>query len=146
MTNIILFICCALGGFFCGLYLKKRVTQKNALFVDLVKYTVALQLNVSGKQLEMGEFNAKFCDSCSEVFKDALQQKYPALSASQKNAVQEFFANLDCASGDALMKHLALFQKQFESISSETATEAKKSSLYLKLGLLLGAMLGILFL
>ena len=146
MTNIILFICCALGGFFCGLYLKKRVTQKNALFADLVKYTVSLQMNVGGKQLEMGEFNAEFCTHCSEVFKDALQQKFPALSASQKNAVQDFFAHLDCASGDALINHLAYYQKQFESISSETASEAKKSSLYTKLGLLLGVMLGILFL
>lgn len=147
MTNIILFICCVLGGFLCGMYLKKRVMQKNALFSDLVKYTVALQLNVAGKQLEISDFNNKFCETSSSVFQEALQEKkYPSLTAAHKNLLQDFFSNLDCASGSALMEHLAFYQKQFESCLKETDDAAKKSSLYIKLGLLLGVMVGILFL
>ncbi len=147
MTNIILFICCVLGGFLCGVYLKKRVMQKYALFSDLVKYTAALQLNVTGKQLEISDFNSKFCESSNLVFKEVLQEnKYPSLSSTQKNTVQDFFSNLNCASGSALMEHLVFYQKQFEACLQETDGEAKKSSLYVKLGLLLGVMIGILFL
>lgn len=147
MIRIIAFICCVLGGFTFGLYLKKRTVQKNNLYSDLVRYCVALQLNVTGKQLELGTFNADFSQSCSAPFCEAMQQKnYSYCSALQKKSLTDFFDNLDCVGGSALLEHLKFFQKQFETDLAESSYAAKKSSLYVKLGLLLGVMVGILFL
>lgn len=147
MIRIIAFVCCVVGGFAFGLHLKKRAVQKNNLYADLVRYCVALQLNVCGKQLELGTFNADFCQSCSAPFCEALQQKtYCYCSALQKKGLSDFFANLDCVGGGALLEHLKFFQKQFETDLSEASASAKKASIYVKLGLLLGVMAGILFL
>lgn len=130
-----------------GVYLKKRAVKKSELFSDIVRYCSALQLNVTGKQLELAAFDAEFAKNCSAPFCEALTQKnYSYCSALQKKRLDDFFSNLDCVGGDALLEHLRFFQKQFEADFSESAAAAKKASLYVKLGLLLGVMVGILFL
>lgn len=147
MTNIIAFLCCVSGGMLVGLHFRKRALQKNQFYSDLVRYISALQLNVTGRQTELAVFNADFVQRASQVFAEASKnRRYPFCSASQKKDLDDFFGNLDCVGSGALLEHLNFFRKQFEPVLAECAAEAKKSSLYVKLGLLLGAMAGILFL
>lgn len=147
MTRIILLICCILCGFLIGRYLQKQVQAKNQMYLDLLKYIAALKLNVNGRQVELERFNADFCVNCSGAFCSVLQQiKYPHLKADKRKTVQDFFANLNCASGNQLLQHLEFYEAQLRPDAEQCAQAAAKSSVYVKIGILLGAMVGILFL
>ena len=147
MTDIILLLCTTLAGFLLGLYLQKRVARQTEMWNDLARYITSLKLNVTGRQKELADFNAEFLSGCGATFSDCLvKQKYPKVSAQQKKRLDDFFASLDCAGSEQLLQNLDYYAKQFESDVKDSGDALKKSSIYLKLGLLLGAMLGILFL
>lgn len=147
MTDIILFLCTTLAGFLLGLYLQRRVARTNEMYCDLSRYISALKLNVTGRQRELADFNAEFAAACGAVFKDCLiGKKFPRFNAQQKKRLEEFFDNLDCSGSEQLLQNLDFYAKQFEPDMHASADALKKSSVYVKLGLLLGAMVGILFL
>lgn len=147
MTGIIIFICTTLCGFLCGKFIQKGVLQRQQLFSDVVRYVALLKINVQGKQKELRQFNAEFAQNCSQVFADYLSEsKLPRMNALQKKLVADFFGNLDCISGNELLQHMEMFETQFADCLKDCDAEAKKSSVYVKTGLLLGAMAGILFL
>lgn len=147
MIGAILFVCSVLCGFLAGRYFQKKSLRRNDLLSDVSKYLSALKLNVTGKQLELKKFNEGFLESCSKTFCEFLtEKKFPALNALQKKRIEDCFSNLDCVSGEQLLQHLDFYAKQFEADVKDCAEAAKKSSVYVKLGLLLGAMAGILFL
>ena len=81
------------------------------------------------------------------MFADYLSEsKLPQMNALQKKLMADFFGNLDCVSGNELLQHMEMFETQFADCLKDCDAEAKKSSVYVKTGLLLGAMAGILFL
>lgn len=147
MLDIILLLCTTAAGFLVGLYLQKRVARHNEMWNDLTRYISALKLNVTGRQRELADFNAEFVSTCGATFRDCLNsKKYPKLNAQQKKRIEDFFANLDCAGSEQLLQNLDYYAKQFEGDLKDSAEAVKKSSVYVKLGILLGAMIGILFL
>lgn len=147
MTDIIIVLCCILAGFLVGLFLKKTATKRRDIFFDAVKYSSALRLNVVGRQQEMQLFNAAFTQNCSEAFAVYLtESKLPPFFPKRQTALlAEFFGNLDCVSGEQLLSHLSFYQPQLDDSLKEFEAAAKKSTVYVKLGLLVGAMVGILF-
>ena len=95
----------------------------------------------------LADFNAEFSANCSETFKECLlAKKYPKLKGQQTKRLTEFFASLDCVGSEQLLQNLDFYAKQFEGDLKDSAEAVKKSSIYVKLGILLGAMVGILFL
>ena len=147
MIDIILFLCTTLAGFFLGLYLQRRVTRLNDMWNDLSRYISTLKLNVTGRQCELANFNAEFVGSCSATFRECLvEKKFPKLNAQRKKRLEDFFAALDCTGSEQLLQNLDFYAKQFEPDLKESNEAVKKSSMYVKLGILLGAMVGILFL
>ena len=145
MLDIIILIACALCGFACGKYLEKRIRCKGGFYSDLQRYVTLLKLNVEGKQVELSDFDDEFCKSCSEVFCQYLQNnKFKcALSASQKSNVNEFFANIGCVSSEELIKHIDYYKAVFDADAKKVSEEVTKASIYTKLGILLGVMVGI---
>ncbi len=130
-----------------GKYFQKRVKNRSDLYADVSRYIAELKLNVTGKQTEISKFNEEFLQRCSKAFSEFFsEQKSFALSTAGKKQLQKFFADLDCISGEQLLQHLNFYEKQFEVQVKDSVDELKKSSMYVKLGLLLGAMIGILFL
>ena len=147
MTHIIILLCCILCGFLVGRFLQKQVIVRNQMYLDLQKYFSALKLNVGGRQLELNKFNSDFSATCSGAFCAVLQHnKYPHMKAHKRKTVQDFFANLNCASSSQLLQHLEFYEAQIRPDAEQSTEDAKKSSVYVKIGILLGAMVGILFL
>ncbi len=147
MINIILLLCCIFVGFLLGIVARKQVVARAELFADAVKYVGLFKLNVGGKRLEVAQFNARFLSDCSESFGRYLEKRESCrMSAQHKKHLQEFFDNLDCTSGEAVIQHLDFYEKIFREDWDACRASATKSSLYVKLGLLIGAMIGILFL
>lgn len=148
MTNIILLIACILCGYACGKYVEKRVKRKGEFFADLYRYAASLKANVDGRRVELDKFNDEFTSGCSSVFRSYLVEGKIkcSLSAVQKSNITNFFRNLSCASSKELTEHLEYFSTQFESESKVIfENEVSKASVYVKLGILLGAMIGIVF-
>lgn len=147
MLDIIIIICCVLGGFALGKFLENKVGEKGKFYKDLTRYVAALKENVSGRQLEIAKFNDEFAKSCSKPFANYLQTSKLnlTLKKSQKENITFFFDNLDCASSQALIQHLDYQGKILIDDGKEVLDkEVVKASIYSKLGMLLGAMLGIL--
>lgn len=146
MTNIILLIACSLCGYACGKYLENRIKRKGEFLSDLNRYVTLLKVNVEGKQLELSEFNAQFGSSCSEIFKEYLLdgKLKCTLSKLQRESVEMFFSNLSRSSSQELTKHLEYYGAVFESMDKQfTQKEIAGASMYVKLGILLGVMIGI---
>ena len=147
MTDILIVICCILGGFALGKFIEKQICIKGKFYQDLNKYVALLKDNVNGRQLELAKFNEEFVKRSGTVFAEFLENGKLKLhlSKSQKNNVSAFFDNLDCASSQALIEHIN-FHSGLLSDDAKTVleNEVAKSSIYGKLGMLLGAMLGIL--
>ena len=146
MIDIIILIACALCGFACGKYLERRVKRKGEFYNDLNRYLTLFKVNVEGRQVELSTFNSEFVANCSNTFREYLQngKLKCSLSAMQKSDVTNFFDNLNCVSSQELTKHIeyygALFSAEGKQVSEK---EVAKASIYARLGILLGVMVGI---
>ena len=146
MINIIILIACTLCGFACGKYLEKRVKRKGEFYNDLARYVMLLKINVEGRKLEIGKFNEEFSAQCSQTFSDYLfEGKIKcSLNAIQKGNLTKFFANLSCGSSDELSKHIDYYSVLINADAKQVIDgEVAKASVYVKLGILFGMMVGI---
>ena len=145
MLDIIILITCALCGFVCGKYLEKRVRRKGEFYSDLQRYITLLKVNVEGKQVELDAFNEEFCNGCSDAFRHYVYEGKVkcAFSRSQKSNVAAFFDNIGCVSSQELIRHIDYYKAVFEADAKKITDEVNKASIYSKLGILLGVMVGI---
>lgn len=148
MIDIIIIICSVLGGFALGKFFEKKIVAKGKFYRDLLRYVATLKENVSGRQLELRKFNEEFAKTCGKPFAEyVLTGKLSLrLSKAQQSNVSALFNNLDCASSQELLQHLEYQGGILADEGKEVCdNEVSKASIYSKLGMLLGAMLGILF-
>ena len=146
MIDIIILIACTLCGFACGKYLEKRIKRKGEFYGDLTRSVMLLKINVDGRKLELARFNEEFVEQCSPQFAGYLSDGKIrcGLSAVQKNNVTKFFDNLSCASSDELSKHIEYYTGLLNADAKQvTEGEVAKVSIYVKLGVLFGLMVGI---
>ena len=146
MSNIIILIACTLCGFACGKYIEKRIKRKGEFYNDLTRYVMLLKINVEGRKLEISRFNEEFSSQCSAIFADyLLDGKIKcSLNAMQKGNVTKFFDNLSCASSEELDKHIEYYSAVLGSDAKQVNEgEVAKASVYVKLGVLFGMMVGI---
>ena len=146
MLDILILIACTLCGFACGKYIEKRIKRKGEFFADLTRYVMLLKINVDGRKLELQQFNEEFSAQCSQIFADFLRDGKIrcSLSAMQKSNVTKFFDNLSCASSDELDKHIEYYSAILNSDAKQVAEgKVAKASVYVKLGVLFGIMVGI---
>ncbi len=147
MIDIVVLIACTLCGYLCGKYIEKRILDKNNFYQDLRKYISLLKENVAGKQLELDKFNRNFSENCSKVFAEYLNDNKLKckVGAAQRKNLEEFFGNLVCVSSEQLSNHIEFFEKVLsEDIKFVKEQEVAKSSVYSKVGALIGAIVGIL--
>lgn len=147
MINIICVVCCILTGFAVGKFIEKTVGDKDKFYNDLMLYISELKENVSGRQLELAKFNQEFAKKSSRYFSDFIESGRICvkLSKVQKRNILTFFENLDCSSSQVLIEHINHCSAVLADDAKYVAqNEIAKASIYSKLGMLLGAMLGIL--
>ncbi|MCM1534002.1 MAG: hypothetical protein NC099_05045 [Corallococcus sp.] len=146
MTDIILFVACALLGYAVGKYFEKRVKEKGDFYSDLKRYVALFRENIVGRQVELNKFNEEFCSACSDGFAAyiACGKIKCRLTTAQRNNLSAFFDNLDCVSSQQLGNHLDYsFKILSDDCNAVLSNEVAKSNVYGKLGLLFGAMVGI---
>ncbi len=147
MSNIILLICCISVGFLVGNVFRKQCVWEADLFGDAVKYVATLKLNVAGRRVELAQFNQEFLLEASDAFRCYMQGASKVhLSSERKKHLQNFFTNVDCASAEQLLQHLDFYHEIFLADFEVCRQRKKTSAVYVKLGLLCGAMVGVLFL
>ena len=147
MINIIILIACTLCGFALGKYIERRVKHKGEFYNDLVRYLTLLKINVEGRKLELPDFNADFAKQCSSNFAEFMRtgKLKCSLNSLQKSNLNKFFDNLSCASSSELYKHIEYCVGVIGNDAKQIENEVAKASVYVKLGLLLGLMVGIVF-
>ena len=147
MTDIILLICCILAGYALGKFFERKASEKGRFYRDLTSYITLLKDNVNGRQLELKNFNDEFTQNCGGAFANYLLNNRikVRMTKSQKNNLTQFYDNLDCVSSKALVEHLDYYGRILSDDAQDVMkNEVAKASVYAKLGMLLGAMLGIL--
>ena len=145
MFGIIILLACTLCGFACGKYLEKRTRRKGMFYSDLQRYITLLRSNIEGKQVELCVFNEEFCKNSSETFRQYIDEGKVkcSLTSLQKSNVEGFFNNLGCVNSQELLRHIDYYKVVFESDAKKISEEVSKASIYAKLGILLGVMVGI---
>ena len=146
MLDIIILIACTLCGFACGKYLEKRVKRKGEFYDDLTRYVMLLKINVEGRRLEISSFNDEFYSQCSPIFADFLRDGKIrcSLNAMQKGNVSRFYDTLSFSSSEELSKHIEYYGALINADAKQVADgEVAKASVYVKLGILFGMMVGI---
>ena len=145
MIDIIILIACVLCGFICGKCMENRIKRKGEFYADLQRYITLLRVNVEGKQKELSAFNDEFSKNCSQSFSQYIQSDklIRALSSSQKSNVMAFYDNIGGVSSQELIRHIDYYKAVFESDAKKISEEVAKASIYTKLGILLGVMVGI---
>lgn len=149
MLNIIIILACSISGFCIGKYFQGRIAKRGDFYKDLRRYLETLRLNVTTRQVEIGDFNNNFVTCCSNTFSSYIVNKeyQVKVSSSEKTEVENFFSSINCVSSVELLKNIDYYTKIFDSkYNGEILLEIKKASLYPKLGILCGVMIGILFL
>ena len=148
MTNIILLLACSLCGFAIGKYLEKRIKRKGEFYSDLTRYVALMRINIKGRKVELSHFNTEFCSASGKIFADyiACGELKCSLKQSQKSNVVRFFENLSCTTSEELEKHIEYYAEIFAADSKEITKDIASASIYSKLGLLLGMIVGILLL
>lgn len=148
MTDILIIICCTLIGYALGKYVERKICDKGKFYQDLTSYIMLLKDNVSGRQLELSSFNTEYSKNSGKIFSEYLLNSNLKvnLNKSQKENLTAFFNNLDCVSSKALVEHIEYYGKILNDDSQAVLqNEVAKRAIYSKLGMLLGAMVGILF-
>lgn len=146
MIDIIIVVCCILGGFAIGKFFENRASSKSKFYMDLVRYMSALNENIVGRQLEIAQFDQQFALNCSKEFGEYLINGQLKLNIAkpQRDNIETFFENLSCSGSKSLSNHIAFYSKIFVNDANEIQSELSKAAIYGKLGMLLGAMIGIL--
>lgn len=146
MTNIIILICTILAGFLVGRHFANIQMQRGQFFGDLTKYIILLKANISSRRDELDTFNKDFSQSSSEVFRNyLLGGSNPSfLTKKQRALVDAFFASLSNTTSVQLLNNLDYYQKLIELENSTVEKDARNGVVSVKLGVLLGVMVGIL--
>ncbi len=146
MTNIIILFCTILAGFLIGKHFEKREAKKGLFFCDLKKYVALLKTNVSGRRLELSVFNDEFAKSSSLVFAVYLTDKQlpSCLNKNQKQLVQSFFDSLSAVTSSQLIANLDYYEQLISAEFSSISAKVNNRQICVKLGVLIGVMVGIL--
>ncbi len=148
MTDILLLICCIFVGLLLGLFLQRRERERSEFVKDLSNYVDLLRLNLDTKRRPIKEINKEFGEKCGKAFRAYLTDPTANIPTDKqlRADVVAFTQGLSCGSSAELAKHLDYYGKMFAELADKAEKEGKsKSGLFVKLGLLLGAMVGILF-
>lgn len=146
MIDIVIIITTSICGFFVGKFLSKRSAQKKIFYADMLRYIDQFAFNVKNTQKELGAFDEEFSRDCSEAFCTYIKEGKCAsgISKSSKTVLADFRKDLNCISSEELLKRLEYYKGIFSAEFNAVCDEYKKSSIYSKLGILLGVMAGIL--
>ena len=147
MTDIIVLICCILGGFFVGRYTQSVINAKNQFYLDTLKYIENLQINIKTKQIGISSFNQEYSKICTSEFKAFLLDNKIEVRlsrAERKNILSLTNTMLDTSS-DTLFSNLSFVSKLInDDYQLFYNSKFLKSKVYDKIGLLVGAIVGIL--
>ena len=145
MTDIVVILACSLCGFAIGKFLERLICGKAAFFSDVNRYLTLFVVNIDGRQLEIDAFNKDFKTSCGSAFAEYLDggKMRLKLSQSEKKELKSFFDDLSAVSSQDLKKQIECHKAFFAVREKIYSEQASKASVYSKLGILLGVMVGI---
>ena len=146
MTNIIILFCSILGGFLVGQHFEKREKCRGQFFADLTKYLVLLKTNVSVTRIELAEFDKEFSQSSSVVFANYLlkREDISFLTKQQKALMASLFDSLSATTSAQLINNLDYYYQLVNAEYSLISNSSRNSFVCVKLGILVGVMVGIL--
>lgn len=143
MIDIVLLIlpilACSCIGAWVDLYQKRN----KELFDNALDYCTELLDNVQTRKLDLATFNGIFLQNTGVVFADVLSGKNVVFATpTQKKQLKTFFDGVAHSDSATLTKHLLAWQLRFKRVASSFKNTSP--NLYLKLGVLFGALVSIL--
>ena len=147
MSGILLLICCILCGFCVGLFLQRRERDNVTFVEDLLRYIDLLRVNIDTERKSLAAFDSEFVARCGKQFSDYRSGTGGAPCKRTGKLADDFFDGVvACNNSQQLAKHLDYYKAVVAAQLAEMTCGGKRKDLYVKLGLLLGAMVGLLFL
>lgn len=147
MTNIIILFASISCGFCIGRHLEKREKAKGLFFEHLIKYVSLLKTNIKSRRVELSKFNCEFSLSCSEHFGDyILLAKIPTfIGKNQQQLLLDFSQSLVANNSQELINNLDYYEQLVIAENNSISNSYRNRSVFSKLGVLVGVIVGILF-
>lgn len=127
--------------------MQSAINAKNLFYLDTLKYIENLQINIKTKQIGISLFNQEYSKICTSEFKAFLLDNKIEVRlsrAERKNILSLTNTMLDTSS-DSLYSNLSFVSKQInDDYQLFYNSMFLKSKVYDKIGLLVGAIVGIL--
>lgn len=148
MSGILLLICCILCGFCVGLFLQRRERDCVTFVEDLLRYIDLLRVNIDTERKSLAAFDSEFISRCGKQFSDYRSGTGGGAPNKRTGKLADDFFDgvVACNNSQQLAKHLDYYKAVVAAQLAEMSCGGKRKGLYVKLGLLLGAMVGLLFL
>lgn len=149
MTDILVLFFSIGSGFCVGKYLRDRLWDKNQFYLEVIKYTKLLIANIQSKQIELDIFNKSFCSSCNSTFCNfILSGVVPSyFNKSDSAFFTRYYGSLKDSASNKLLPTLQFDLQQLDALyHTFSIDKLKYSKIFVQLGLLCGAIIGILLL
>lgn len=148
MSGILLLIYCILCGFCVGLFLQRREKDCMTFVEDLLRYIDLLRVNIDTERKSLAVFDSEFISRCGKQFSDYHRSGTGGAPSKRTGKLADCFFDgvVACNNSQQLAKHLDYYKAVVAAQLAEMSCGGKRKGLYVKLGLLLGAMVGLLFL
>lgn len=128
-----------------GLFLQRREKDCVTFVEDLLRYIDLLRVNIDTERKSLAVFDSEFISRCGKQFSD--YRSGTGGAPSKRTLADDFFDGVvACNNSQQLAKHLDYYKAVVAAQLAEMSCGGKRKGLYVKLGLLLGAMVGLLFL
>lgn len=156
MNELFIIVLAAFGGFMIGLALTKRGKERELYYKDVVKFCSHLINNISFKsdklssvldsaEVKSGALNKNLAEYKAYIAGSEFNMSENCLTKFEALSVRDFFLELGRYDGDTQLTELKRRKGEFEQKFSELKINNDKyGNMYIKLGLLLGMLVGIL--
>lgn len=131
-----------------GLFLQRRERDCVTFVEDLLRYIDLLRVNIDTERKSLAAFDSEFISRCGKQFSDYRSGTGGGAPNKRTGKLADDFFDgvVACNNSQQLAKHLDYYKAVVAAQLAEMSCGGKRKGLYVKLGLLLGAMVGLLFL
>ena len=154
MIDIVVLILCVFVGFVLGRRSERMLFNKERLFTSMHDFARNLLYNARYTKLPLKEFVENYnAGNGAEVFSQCVDRYFygkdiaisAKLTAQQQKYIEDFWHNLSALNTEQFVGHVEYYGNYFADQSEKLRKEcADKASLGPKLGILIGAIVGLM--
>ncbi|MCM1043841.1 MAG: stage III sporulation protein AB [Corallococcus sp.] len=146
MTDIVILILTGITGFLVGKHLENKLTKRERVFGELCAFCDSMANNIKSEKIALNDFIDMYQKKSSDEFSKVIKGASPILAKHENEKVAEFLDGIKTSNTDFCLRHIERYSEIFKSFLEKQLAEANsKRNVYIKVGVLMGIAVGLLF-